>query len=69
MMELLTLKEGDDYFKIEGNLFHRCMMSKATVYPLSQLDEAKKTLELLQRHDINARLLKLTITEEEFVEK
>lgn len=64
--ELLTLKEGDDYFRISEMSPQRCSMSKATVYPLDKIDEARTALELLHKQGIKGRIMKLTITEDEF---
>ncbi len=66
MIELITIKAGKDYFRFNEEKFTRCNMSKASVYPLSDLDKATILCQQLQKSNIDAKLMKLTITEESF---
>lgn len=68
MTELLIIKAGDDYYRFKDGEFEPCPMSKASVYSLGQLGDAKDICEKLTQTGIDARLMKLTIVEEPFKE-
>lgn len=65
-MELLVIKAGDDYFRFSEDGFTRCGMNKASVYPLTELSKVKALCQSVVDSGIGARLVKLTIVEEEF---
>jgi hypothetical protein len=68
MMELLIIKEGDEYFRFTDNGFERCAMNRGTVFPLSRLEDAKVSCATLKKRNITGRLMKLTIVEELYSE-
>ncbi len=68
MTELLIVKTGEDYCRFTEDGFERCSMNKASVFPLAQLGEAKAWCSKLDAVGIESVLMKLTITEEPFVE-
>lgn len=67
MNELLIVKEGADYFRFRDDGFIRCKMNEATVFPLSKVKDARAACLLVQKNNIAASLMKLTIVEEPFV--
>ena len=67
-MELLIIKEGDDYFRFTDNGFERCTMSRGTVFPLSRLEDAKAACKTLMEKNITGRLMKLIIVEKPYCE-
>jgi hypothetical protein len=69
MTELLIIKAGDDYFRFKEGSFEACDMNKASVFPLTQLDEAKILCQRLRDAGIvGVALRKLTIVEEPYTE-
>lgn len=66
--ELLIIKAGDSYYRFSEGEFSLCNMSKASVFPLDRLGEAKSLCELVRRSGGSADLMSLTIREEPFVE-
>ena len=67
-MELLIIKEADEYFRFTDTGFERCAMSKGTVFPISRLEDAKAACKALKKRNITGRLMKLTIVEEPYSE-
>lgn len=67
-MELLIIKEGDEYFRFTDEGFERCSMSRGTVFPLSSLEDAKAACKTLIKKNIAGRLMKLIIVEEPYSE-
>ncbi len=68
MTELLIIKAGDDYYRSGDGGFEPCSMSKASVYTLGQVVDAKDICEKLKKTGVAARLMKLTIVEEPYAE-
>ena len=69
MTELLIIKAGDDYFRFREDDFEPCAMNKASVFPLTQLDQAKKLCQRLRDAGMaGVALHKLTIVEEPYTE-
>ena len=66
--ELLIVKEGDNYIRFLQDGFERCSMNKGSVYPLAQLQEVKERCQNIADQTGPLKLMKLTITEEPFVE-
>lgn len=66
MIELLIVKEGEEYFRFSDTGASRCAMNKATVYPLNQKEQARKACNALIENGVAASLMKLTIEEEPF---
>jgi len=68
MTELLIVKSGEDYFRFIADGYEICGLNKASVYPLSQYEDAKKGCRLLLEAGIEGQVMKLTISEELFSE-
>jgi len=69
MTELLMIKEKEDYFRFTDNGFLRCELAKGSVYPLDRVAKVKKLCAALRQDGIiDARLIKLTITESPYQE-
>jgi len=68
MTELLIVKTGADYCRFTEDGFERCSMNKASVFPLEQLGEAKAWCAKLETVGVESVLMKLTISEEPFIE-
>lgn len=69
MTELLIIKAGDDYFRFKEDSFEHCAMNKASVFPLTQLEEARIWCQKLRdAGTVGAALHKLTIVEELYIE-
>ena len=67
MTELLVIKAGNDYFRCREDRFEACTLSKASVFPLEQVEQARLLCrKLAQTGVVNPVLKKLTITEEPF---
>lgn len=63
-IELLIIKEGDDYFRFRDSSFERCVMSKASVFPLDQEQQVDELLKLLAEQGLSGTVMKLIIREE-----
>jgi hypothetical protein len=69
MTELLIIKAGDDYFRFKEESFEPCAMNKASVFPLTQLKEAKMLCRRLRdAGTVGVALRKLTIIEEPYID-
>lgn len=68
MAELIIVKTGEDYCRFTEDGFERCSMNKASVFPFEQLNEAKSWCAKLKMVGVESVLMKLTISEEPFVE-
>jgi hypothetical protein len=66
MTELLIVKAGEDYYRFTDGEIVSCSMSKASVFPLAQLAEARACRDQLQKRGVPAQLFKLTIVEEPY---
>ncbi len=66
MTELLIVKAGDDYYRFTDGEIVSCSMSKASVFPLAHLAEARAFCDQLQKRGIPGQLFKLTIVEEPY---
>ncbi len=67
MTELLIIKAGDDYFRCREDHFEPCTLSKASVFPLEQVDQARLLCRKLAMTGVAEPVLrKLTIIEEPF---
>ena len=65
--QLLIIKDNQGYIRFTADDFEHCEMNKASVFPVSQVEEVKRKIETLSdlKHN-GAQILLLTITEEEF---
>jgi hypothetical protein len=69
MTELLIIKAGDGYFRFREDSFEPCAMNKASVFPLTQLDQARIWCgRLRDAGTVGVELYKLTIVEEPYIE-
>ena len=68
MTELLIIKAGDSYYRVRESSFESCPFNKASVFTLTQADEAKDCCRRLQESGVAARLMKLTIVEQLYTE-
>jgi len=67
MTELLIIKAGENYFRCREDNFAPCELSKASVFPLEQVDKARQLCKkLLETGVVDAELRKLTIIEESY---
>ncbi|MFT5701944.1 MAG: hypothetical protein ACI8ZB_004848 [Desulforhopalus sp.] len=66
--ELLIVKAGGDYIRFTEGGFERCVMGKGSVFSLSQVDEVKKKCTEIAGDVAGLQLMKLSISEEPFVE-
>lgn len=69
MTDLLIVKAGSDYFRVRENGFERCPFNKASVFPLSEAGLAREFCRRLRESGVAARLMKLCIVEEPYVEE
>jgi len=68
MTELLIVKAGEDYFRFRAAGYEKCAFNKASVYPLSELENVKKNYRHLLEAGIEGQVMKLTIIEELYSE-
>jgi hypothetical protein len=68
MTELLIVKDGDSYYRFSEGQFYRCSMNKASVFPLDRLNEARSLCNQVRATGVAANLMKLSISEEPFME-
>ena len=67
MTELLIIKAGDTYFRYKDDTFEPCSISKASVFPMEQAEQAKLLCRKLAITGVAVPVLKkLTIIEEHF---
>lgn len=67
MTELLIIKAGEDYFRCREDHFEPCVLSKASVFPLEKVEEARLLCRKLAMTGVAGPVLrKLTIVEEPF---
>lgn len=67
MTELLIIKAGDDYFRCREDHFEPCTLSKASVFPLEEAEQASLLCRKLAMTGVVGPVLKkLTIFEESF---
>ena len=67
MITLLAIKAGDDYFRFKDDRYHSCPFSKASVFPVDQVDKVKAHLSILKNDGIVEPLIvQLTITEKPY---
>ncbi|OEU49095.1 MAG: hypothetical protein BA866_09480 [Desulfobulbaceae bacterium S5133MH15] len=70
MTELLIIKAKESYYRFTDDGYLPCEMNKGSVFPLEQVDKAKRLCAALQQDGIaDASLIKLTIIEEPYVER
>lgn len=66
--ELLIIKNGEEYIQIKEDMFIRCKLEKASVFPMASLDSVKATIKTL--HDkgmTSACIKKLKLIEEDLI--
>ncbi|MFH0785475.1 MAG: hypothetical protein V2B20_26475 [Pseudomonadota bacterium] len=68
MNQLLIIKAGLEYVRFVADEFQRCPLSKASVFPLAQVEEAKRRCRELSEAGHAAELMKLTIVEKPYRE-
>lgn len=68
MTELLIIKAEEDYYRLREDGLLPCAFDKASVFPLSRAEEAQSYCHRLQESGVSAKLMKLTIVEEPYVE-
>ncbi len=67
MTELLIIKAGENYFRCREDHFEPCELSKASVFPLDQVEQARLLCRKLMMTGVAGPVLrKLTIIEEPF---
>ncbi len=65
-MELLIIKDGDEYIRIKDGKYLRVGLDKASVYPTDMLDTVREHAEQLEKDGCKqVHLKKLILTEEE----
>lgn len=70
MVELLILKSGDDYIRVEGDQYRKCRLDKASVFPLEQAQKVMAHLaELRQNHFADAAVFRLKLEEKPYHEE
>ncbi len=69
MSELLAIKSGTDYLRFAADNFELCPLNKASVFPLTRTDEAKKRCRQVQEAGVAAMLVQLTIIERPYTEE
>lgn len=63
-MQLLIIKNGDEYIRIKDGSYYAVGLDKATVFPLGQLAQVKDQLADVQNHGFPAAgVYRLTLTE------
>ena len=63
-MQLLIIKNSDEYIRIKDGSYYAVGLDKASVFPLEQLAQAKDQLADVQNHGFpKAALYRLTLTE------
>ena len=68
MSELLIIKVGAEYLRFYADEFALGPLNKASVFPMVQVEEAKKRCRSLATAGVAAVLMKLTIVEEPYTE-
>lgn len=68
MHELLIIKAGSEYLRFVADEGEPGPLGKASVFPLSQVAEAKERCRKLAEAGVAVRLMKLTIVEEPYGE-
>jgi hypothetical protein len=64
VVELLIIKSEEGYIRCNEGGYHACSLDKASVFPLSRLDQARRHLAVLtERGFPRVRLRKLVLTE------
>ncbi|MCP3900535.1 MAG: hypothetical protein GY707_12565 [Desulfobacteraceae bacterium] len=64
--ELLIIKDGKEYIRVKDDIFLKCGLDKASVYPMSKLGSVKALVKTL--HDkgmTSACIKKLNLIEED----
>ncbi len=65
-MELLCLKQNKQYLRIVEEGYELTDMNKASVYPISQTEKVQSLFRQFQNETAELKIVKLTITEEEY---
>jgi hypothetical protein len=66
-MELLILKSGEDYIRIDDKRYSKCGLDKASVFPLDQVEKVAFHLaELRKLHLVDAAIVKLILEEKPY---
>lgn len=69
-VELLVLKAGQDYFRIEGEALRPCGLDKASVFPVSALDTVREHRARLRDGGFpESQICRLTVHEEPLRER
>ena len=66
MIRLLAVKGEHGYYRFAGGVPEQVAVHRATVFPPAGEDDAAKALAEVSRHGAVARLVLLTISEEEY---
>ncbi len=70
MTELLIIKAKEGYYRFKPEGYFLGELNKASVFPLDRVGEAKALRATLHRDGITgASIMKLTITEEPYLEE
>lgn len=65
-MELIIIKTGDRYIRVQDDGFHVVQISQASVFPMDEIETARRhETELLDAGFKAISLKKLVLTEEE----
>ncbi len=66
--ELLIIRAKDNYYRFKDGSYFPCRLNKGSVFPLGQVEKAKKLCTILQKDGIaEVSLMKLTIVEEPYL--
>ncbi len=69
-MELLAVKRGDKYLRFLEESYVLGKMNKASVFPMDKVAEVlEKKNELVKAGLVDVEIVKLTISEEPFIDK
>lgn len=67
-MELLVIKDGEHYFRFEGDSHFPCRLNEASVFSMEKVAEVKALKRKLEKDGLSAvGITKLTISEEPFL--
>ena len=65
-MELLIIKNRNDYIRIKNDEYLKCKMDKASVFPLDKKNTIVAHIKKLKKMGEDVAVFKLTITEEPY---
>ncbi len=65
--ELLIIKAGHDYIRVKDDLYLRCQLDKASVFPMAKLETVEKHVQQLKKtQNVTPEIYKLILKEEPF---